>query len=79
MNENHQVSKEEKLQDSKKVCVCAKLLQSCQSAKLLCPGDSPGKNYWSGLLCPPSGDLPDPEIKTVSLTSPALAGGGSLW
>ena len=31
--------------------------------------------YWSGLLCPPPGDLPDPEIKPISLMSPALAGG----
>ena len=29
---------------------------------------------WSGLLCPPPGDLPDPGIKPVSLMSPALAG-----
>ena len=27
------------------------------------------------LLCPPLGDLPDPGMETVSLTSPALAGG----
>ena len=31
------------------------------------------QEYWSGLLCPPSGDLPDPGIKPVSLVSPALA------
>ena len=30
---------------------------------------------WSGLLCPSPGDLPNPGIKPVSLTSPALAGG----
>ena len=30
---------------------------------------------WNGLPCPPSGDLPDPGIRTVSLLSPALAGG----
>ena len=30
---------------------------------------------WSGSPCPPPGDLPDPGIKSVSLTSPALAGG----
>ena len=29
--------------------------------------------YWNGLLCPPPGDLPNPEIEPVSLTSPALA------
>ena len=31
--------------------------------------------YWSGLLCPPPGDLPNPEIEPVSLTSPPLTGG----
>ena len=33
------------------------------------------QEYWSGFPCPPPGDLPDPEIKPVSLASPALAGG----
>ena len=32
------------------------------------------QKYWSGLLCPPPGDLPDSWIEPVSLTSPALAG-----
>jgi len=32
------------------------------------------QEYWSGLPCPPLGDLPDPGIKPISLTSPALAG-----
>ena len=32
------------------------------------------QDYWSGLLCPPLGDLPDPGIEPVSLTSPALSG-----
>ena len=32
-------------------------------------GDSPGKIYWSGLPCPPPGDLPDTGIKP---RSPAL-------
>ena len=32
------------------------------------------QEYWSGLPCPPPGDLPDPRIEPVSLTSPALAG-----
>ena len=30
--------------------------------------------YWSGLPCPPLGDLPDPGIEPASLMSPALAG-----
>ena len=32
------------------------------------------QEYWTGLPCPPPGDLPDPRIEPVSLTSPALAG-----
>ena len=32
------------------------------------------QEYWSGLPCPPPGDLPDPGIEPESLTSPALAG-----
>ena len=33
------------------------------------------QEYWSGLPCPPPGDLPNPVIEPVSLTSPVLAGG----
>ena len=33
------------------------------------------QEYWSGLPCPPPGDLPDPGIETASPTSAALAGG----
>ena len=32
------------------------------------------QEYWSGLPYPAPGDLPDPGIKPVSLTSPALLG-----
>ena len=32
------------------------------------------QEYWSGLPFPSPGDLPDPGIEVVSLTSPALAG-----
>ena len=32
------------------------------------------QEYWSGLPCPPSEDLPDPGIEPASLQSPALAG-----
>ena len=32
------------------------------------------QEYWSGVPCPPPGDLPDPGIELESLTSPALAG-----
>jgi len=30
--------------------------------------------YWSGLPCPPPGDLLDPGIEPMSLKSPALEG-----
>ena len=32
------------------------------------------QKYWSGLSCPPPGDLPNPGIEPASLVSPALAG-----
>ena len=32
------------------------------------------QEYWSGLLCPLPGDLPDPGIEPMSFMSPALAG-----
>ena len=38
----------------------------------------PRQEYWSGLPCPPPGDLLDPGVKPVSLTSPALADGHQL-
>ena len=31
--------------------------------------------YWSGLPCPPAGDLPNPGTKPAFPVSPALAGG----
>ena len=34
----------------------------------------PRQEYWSGLPGPPPGDLPDPGIEPMCLTSPALAG-----
>ena len=62
------------------LCVCAKSLQLCLT---LCdpmdcspPGSSAHgilqQEYWSGLPCPPPGDLPDPGVEPTSLT---LAGG----
>ena len=33
------------------------------------------QDYWSGLPCPPPGDLPNPGIKPVSPMSPTLADG----
>ena len=35
--------------------------------------------YWSGLPCPPPGDLPDPGIELPSLISPVLAGTFSFF
>ena len=32
----------------------------------------PRQEFWSGLPCPPPGDLPNPGTETVSLLSPAL-------
>ena len=32
------------------------------------------QEYWSGLPCPPPGDLPDPSFKLASLMPPALGG-----
>ena len=60
--------------------------KSLQSCPTLCdamdcspPGSSvmgfSRQEYWSGLPCLSPGDLPNPEIETVSLPSPALAGG----
>ena len=36
------------------------------------------QEYWSGLPCPPPGDLPNPEIKPGSSESPALLEDSSL-
>ena len=33
------------------------------------------QEYWSGLPCPPPGDLPDPGTEPKSPMPPALAGG----
>ena len=32
------------------------------------------QEYWSGLPCPPLGDLPDPGIKPLFFTFPVLVG-----
>ena len=68
------------------VCVCVCVLShlshvwlcvilwtiACQA---LLPMAFSRQEYWNGLPCPPPGDLPNPGIKPMSLTSPALAGG----
>ena len=65
-----------------RVCVCAKLLSCVQLfatvGAIACQAPlSMGfsrQEYWSGLPCPPPGDLSDPGIEPMSLASPALAG-----
>ena len=48
----------------------------------LCMGFS-RQEYWSGLPCPPPGDLPSPGIKPTYLMSPLLADGlfttSAIW
>ena len=58
------------------VCACVQLLQSCLSLQPYrlahqapLTADFSRQEYWSGLLCPPPGDLPHPGIKA---RSPAL-------
>ena len=61
-------------------CVCVYYVASVvsNSLSLLCMGLS-RHEYWSGLQCPPPGDLPDPEIEPTSLISPTLAGEWVLY
>ena len=54
----------------------------CNPVGCSLPGSSvhgifPGKEYSTGLLFPPPGDLPDPGIECMSPASPALVGGFS--
>ena len=58
-------------------CSCVRLLAAlwtiiCQAP--LSMGFS-RQEYWSGLPCPPPGDLPTPGMEPMPLKSPALAGG----
>ena len=61
-------------------CCCCLVVQSCLT---LCdlwtvarqaplPMGFSRQEYWSGLPCPPPGDLPDPGIECTSLVSPSL-------
>ena len=60
-------------------CVCALSVMSDSNSRTevreapLSMG-LPSQEYWSGLLFPSPGDLPDPGIEPMFLTSPALAG-----
>ena len=57
---------------------CSDVSESATSLTIACQAPlSLGfsrKEYWSGLPCPPPGDLPDPGIEPVPLASPALVG-----
>ena len=57
-------------------CLCSVLSDSgtpwTEARQAPMPMEFSRQEYWSGLPCPPPGDLPDPGIKPVSL---ALAGG----
>ena len=60
--------------------LCAQSLQSCPTlCELSLPGSSVHRilqqEYWSGLLCPPPGDLPNPGIEPIYLASPELPAG----
>ena len=41
------------------------------------------QEYWSGLPCPPPGNIPNPGTEPMSLTSPLLSGGffttSTIW
>ena len=55
------------------VCVCSSVWLFCDPMDCSLPGSSVHRiskqEYWTGLTCPPPGDLPDPETKPAS---PAL-------
>ena len=53
------------------VQLCATLWTVAHKAPLSM--EVPRQEYWSGLLCPPPGDLPNLGIKPEFLMSPALA------
>ena len=73
------------------ICMRVKLLQSCPTHCSLwtvaCQAPLSMGFYrqecWSGLPCPPPGNLPEPGIKPASLMSPTLADGfftiSSIW
>ena len=56
------------------VWLCNSVNCSPWTDRLLCPWGLSRQEYWSGLPCPPPGDLPNPGIEPESLMSSALAG-----
>ena len=61
------------LNRSSRVQFCATLWTAARQAPLSM--EFSRQEYWSGLLCPPPGDLPDLGIELGSLMSPELADG----
>ena len=65
-----------------RACMCAKSLSHvrlCVTLRTVARQASLAlgfsrQEYWSGLPCPPPGDLPDSGIKPISPMPPALAG-----
>ena len=57
---------------SSHVCLFAALWTVAHQAPLFMEFSRP--EYWSGLPCPPPGNLPNPGTEPMSRTSPALAG-----
>ena len=55
------------------VCLCATLWSIARQASLSMRFSR--QEYWSGLPCPPPGDLLDPGVKPMSLCLAALASG----
>ena len=59
-----------------RVCSVAQLCQTLCDPQAPLPGSSVHgilrQEYWSGLPCPPPGNLPNPGIESMPLTSPKL-------
>ena len=53
------------------VRLCATPWTAAPHTRLLCPWGFSSQEYWSGLLCPSPGGLPNPGIKSTPLMSPA--------
>ena len=73
------------VQEAGGICMCACMLSHFSHVQLFVTPwttahESPlsmgfsRQEYWSGWLCPPPGDLPDPKMEPKSFMSPALAG-----
>ena len=55
-------------------CVWLLRPHGLQPSRLFCLWGFSRQEYWSGLPCPPPGDLPDPGTEPASLMCPALVG-----